>query len=126
MSEYDQDVYLKQYAVVVEWVADQNLATSTSSELALPSEWKHLSSAGVIHVASTADGRHCILMKKQIGWKGNFEGLLYCDGPLHANEVIKPSSGVSYITLAGLGIFEELYIRKQYNDQLFEIYFDLN
>jgi hypothetical protein len=111
---------------VLAWAAGQNVAAGEVVELTLPPALAHVSQGGVVHVARTGDGRHCVLLKKSVGWKENFEGLLCCDGALRPSEVVEPRTGAAYISLPGLGIFEELYIRRRYSDLLFEVYFDLN
>lgn len=111
---------------ILEWAVGQGVPAGASVELTLPAALASFSEGGVIQTARTSDGRYCVLMKKRVGWKDNFEGLVCCDDALQQREVVEPQTGAAYISLAGLGIFEELYIRKRYSDRLFEVYFDLN
>ena len=115
-----------EHNAILIWVAAQHLLPGTACELVLPPEWAHASHNGIIQAARTTDGRHCILMNQRVGWKENFDGLFYCEEPLHSNEISESLTAIPYISLSGLGIFEELYITKRHNDQLFEVYFDLN
>src|SRR5215470_7591447 len=108
------------------WATGQQIPKGTSTRSQLPSTLAHLTEDGSVEIAHTNDERFFILLKKKIGWKGNFEGVLYVDQGLKQSERIEPQSGGSYISLPGFGIFEELYIRKQNSDQLFDVYFDLN
>jgi len=59
------------------------------------------------------------------GYKENFDGLVVCTAPLHANEVHERNGG-SWISLAGFGVFEELYVRRQVDDHTYQVFFDLN
>lgn len=126
MLELDQGEMKGEHNAILAWVAAQHLLPGTACELVLPPEWAHASHNGIIQAARTTDGRHCILMKKRVGWKENFDGLFYCEGPLRSNEIIESPTATPYISLGGLGIFEELYISNRHNEQLFEVYFDLN
>ena len=112
---------------VLAWVRGQNLPPGTTRVLAIPDELAKASADAQVHVARLADGRTCILLKKSIGWKDNFEGVLACDAPLLATEtVVAPPAPRSYVTLSGHAIFEELYVRARHDDRTFDVYFDLN
>lgn len=126
MSTSNPHKFLEQYADIARWLYTKGIEPNTCLKIELPSEWKKLSTDHFIDIAKTADGRFCILIKNEIEWKDNFKGIFYCDQPLHPSELIKLSNAVSYITLHGLGIFEELYIHKQHTKTFFEIFFDLN
>jgi hypothetical protein len=108
------------------WVAGQDLAPGASRSLALPMSLAGHSADGRVQAARTADGRRCVLVKTRTGYKGNFEGLMYCDAPLRPGEIVQPGGAPAYVSLPELGVFEELYIRKQVDAQLYEVYFDLN
>jgi len=111
---------------ILAWVGDQNLPDDKAVELALPPHLSHASEDGKLHAARTRDGRLCVLLKKSIGWKGNFEGLLCCDSPLQQSELHETDTGLIYLSLPGLGIFEEIYIKNANSETAFEVYFDLN
>ena len=123
MSDQDENI---QCSAVLRWVQEQNVPTDTAAELTLPPQLLGASEDGSVQAARTRDGRLCILLKKRIGWKSNFEGLLCCDSPLQDDELIESGVGDAYISLPGLGIFEELYIRKAHGREFFDVYFDLN
>ena len=112
-------------SAVLQWVATQNLGSP--AELTLPPAFRDTSQDGRVQVAVLPDSRICLLLKTNLGYKGNFDGVVVCDVPLHPTEISR--SGVpsrEYITLPGQGIFEELYIRRRINDRTFVVYFDLN
>jgi hypothetical protein len=111
---------------ILAWVVTQHLLPGTDRDLVLPAPWEQVSHQGIIHAARTTDGRHCILLKRHVGWKGNFEGWFYCEKPLTSRELVELPTGIVLISLPGLGVFEELYVRQRRSDRLFEVYFDLN
>jgi hypothetical protein len=96
----------------------------STAALRLPARWARLDCGGNVLAAQTGDGRLCLLFKTHLGWKDNFEGAFYCSAPLRREEIV--AGGRQYISLPGLGVFEELYIRRSHGSQLFEVYFDLN
>ncbi len=72
------------------------------------------------------DGHFCILLKYELGWKGNFAGMFYCDRPLLPSEIAEDPSGRTYISIVGYGVFEELYVKRRIDDKAFDVFFDLN
>ncbi|MDI1446883.1 hypothetical protein [Polyangium sp. 6x1] len=116
-----------QDARVLEWVHTQSVAPKSTQEISLPGDLAGASADARVHVARLADGRTCILLKKSIGWKSNFEGWLQCDAPLLPAEVVAaPPAPRAYVSLAGHVMFEELYVRTQRDPRTFDVYFDLN
>jgi hypothetical protein len=112
---------------VLEWVRAKDLALGSTHELSLPDNLAKVSVDARVHVARLADGRTCILLKKSIGWKSNFEGVLQCDAPLRPAEVVTaPPALRTYVTLPGHAVFEELYVRVRRDERTFDVYFDLN
>jgi hypothetical protein len=113
-------------ATVARWAADQQVPHESTVELSLPARWARLDYRGKVLAAQTGDARVCLLFKARVGWKDNFEGVFYCNAPLRRGEIVAGSGGRQYISLPGLGPFEELYIRQPHGSQLFEVYFDLH
>ena len=113
-------------AEIARWVREQDVGPGAVADLPLPARWAALSQDGRVQAARTDDDRVCILLKRHVGWKENFEGVMYCDGPLKPGEMVPPPQGPAYLSLPGLGIFEELYIRASHGPHLFEVYFDLH
>lgn len=112
---------------VLSWVASQSLPAGKSYALQLPANLRDASADASVHVARLSDGRTCILLKKSIGYKENFKGVVRCSAPLRAAEVIPASAqSRSYIALPGQGVFEELYVEKQRDPQRFDVFFDLH
>ena len=110
---------------VFEWVQGRNIAAGSTQSLDLPASLRGGSKDGKVHVARLSDGRLCVMLKTRIGFKDNFKGAVRCSDPLRKNEVVKNSKR-PYLSLAGHGIFEELYIRKQINEHEYKVLFDLN
>jgi hypothetical protein len=112
---------------VLEWVRAKGLAAGSTHDLSLPEDLAAASADARVHVARLADGRTCILLKKSIGWKNNFDGVLQCDAPLRPSEVVAaPPVPRAYVTLPGHALFEELYVRSRRDERGFNVYFDLN
>lgn len=114
-------------ANTLRWVLTRDVASDGAVSLKLPPDLTSASRDGLVHVAALADGRRCVLLKTKVGYKDNFDAQLLCSGPLHPEEM--KSAGApprQYISLAGHGIFEELYLRRRIDDRTFEVYFDLN
>ncbi|MRG94642.1 hypothetical protein [Polyangium spumosum] len=112
---------------VVEWISRQDLEQGRVHEIGLPDSLVGLSHNGKIYAAHLPDGRRCLLLKKHVGWKGNFEGLFFCTRPLLREEFMSRDNGERpFICIQGYGLFEELYIRSSRDQSVFEVYFDLN
>ncbi|TKC90565.1 hypothetical protein [Polyangium fumosum] len=112
---------------VLAWVHAQSVAPQSTQEISLPGDLVGASADARVHVARLADGRTCILLKKSIGWKSNFEGGLLCDAPLLPAEIVAaPPASRAYVSLPGHAVFEELYVRTQHDKRTFDVYFDLN
>jgi hypothetical protein len=115
-----------QLARILTWASAQPLTAGSSHQFALPARWAATSHGGTVNIGRSNDGRTCVLLKKQIGWKENFAGTVACDRPLLAKEVAADAKSRSYMTLPGEGVFEELYISRRLSDHRFDVYFDLN
>lgn len=112
----------------VDWAAAQNVARGKVHSLRLPARYYSLAVNGWAGVAHLKDGRTCVLFVREIGYKDNFAGVFACNGPLRDSEIVHSENyaGRTYISLAGYGEFEELYISKKRNDRSYDVYFDLN
>ncbi len=112
---------------ILSWVAARKIPPGPSIQLRLPDRLARESVDGHVHVAPLPDGRLCILLKKQIGYKDNFEALLLCSDPLREEEFIEDSAhSRTYVSLDSAGIFEELPVRRRVDNRTTEVYFDLN
>lgn len=112
-------------AAVLAWVQGQDLSGGTTRSLQLPEELRRASVDGQIVAARLADGRLCVLTKTSMGFKENFDGTVRCTDPLRPNEIVEAPAR-PYLSLAGHGIFEELYIRRRTGDSELMVFFDLN
>jgi hypothetical protein len=112
---------------VLTWASSQGVAPGDTRSLRLPDNLVHSSADGSVLVAALHDGRHCTLLKKKIGHKDNFEGMVACSAAVGSGEIAAHGSPPrEYLSFPGHGVFEELYIRKRIDDRTFEVYFDLN
>jgi hypothetical protein len=116
---------MKESHEVLSWAVQQKVAPASAVRLNLPPTWSARSGHGAVQVGRTQDGRTCLLVIKHVGWKDNFDGVVACDGPLTAAELPKMEDR-TYISLPGLGVFEELDVAKRWSDRDFEVFFDLN
>jgi hypothetical protein len=113
-------------AQVLAWAVGQ-LPAGTESELALPPRLAGLSRGGVVQAIRSDNGRTCVLLKRTIGWKGNFTGTLCCDGPLAPEEIVRGHAAYAdYVLLRGSIHFNELYVAKRLGERWLHVYFDLN
>lgn len=110
---------------VVEWARTASVKPGTVAEFPLPADLAAESADGKATVAGFPGGERCVLLKKEIGWKGNFAGVVFATRPLGGGDVVPDPGGRPYLSLAGYGIFEELYIKATRSPRHFEVYFDL-
>lgn len=112
---------------VLAFAAQELLEPGTTTTISIPPPLRRTSRDGQVHVARLRDRNTCILLKKKIGYKDNFEGTLHCTRPFSTSEIIENEvSSRSYISLTGHGIFEELYIRRRVSLDVIRVYFDLH
>lgn len=112
---------------VLAWAASEAMARGTTVERPLPSDLRQASAEGQVHIARLQDGHTCILLKKRVEYKGNFDGVLRCTRALHASELVSPPRVPrAYVSLGDHGIFEELYVRRRVDPSTFEVFFDLH
>jgi hypothetical protein len=132
---------LKTYRIVLDWVKKQNLPLDTARELKLPFYLAGITRRGTVYALHTDDDRYCILMKTWISpGRENFYGTFYCDEPLSKRDILPYRTydcdciriQGKYICLDRKGEedygpnFQELYVDKRHNDQLFEVQYTLN
>ncbi|MCY1071487.1 hypothetical protein OV090_42485 [Nannocystis sp. RBIL2] len=107
------------------WVAGLGLPAG-AHDMALPDALRASSQDGRVRVLVGGDNRRCLLLKRQIGYKDNFEGALYCDAPVRLDEIVERPGAPAVVSITGDAEFEELYVRAGYGDRRFAVYFDLN
>jgi hypothetical protein len=110
---------------LVEWAAAQDVMRGATEALPLPPALVRHSAERRAHVAHTRDGRRCVLVKTDIGYKGNFKGIVACDAPLRPEELVEKAPR-PYLTLPGVEMFEELYVSSRIDDRAYRVFFDLN
>jgi hypothetical protein len=107
------------------WVAEQAPAAG-SHDMTLPEALRAASEDGHVRVLVGADGRRCLLLKRHIGYKDNFEATLYCDAPLRSDELVARAGAPATVSIVGDVVFEEMFVREAHGDRRFSVYFDLN
>lgn len=117
---------LSECQVILKWAMAFGLPRDGARAVDLPAHFAHKTAQGKADILHTADGRYCVLLKNSVGWKGNFEGVLYCSEPFRPEEIVNDLHGRSYVAIPGWQPFEELYVRKHYDDRWLNVYFDLN
>lgn len=75
-----------------------------------------------VNVLKTADGNIVVLLKTEIGWKGNYEGVLYFTNPPGPEAFSRDSYGREEIDVPGIAT---PVIRRRVNPRFFLVYFDL-
>lgn len=121
------DIVKRESDDVFTWASSQRVAPGETQSLRLPERLAHASHDGFVHVAALRDGRQCTLLKKTVGYKENFEGIVACSAAVRSGEIAAHGSPPrEYLSFPGHGLFEELYIRKRIDERTFEVYFDLN
>jgi hypothetical protein len=114
---------------VLDWAMNQNVKAGTTVSVALPPGIVGIPVAKPVTISALADGRYCVLLKTQIGWKDNFEGVLSCSGPVRSAEVATPPANENrsaYVSLPANPPLDELYIRDRRDERTYDVYFDLN
>ncbi|MGB4775869.1 MAG: hypothetical protein WBP45_11895 [Daejeonella sp.] len=78
-------------------------------------------------VVGRLNKQYFILLKKSIGWKDNFEGIVISNKKIPESWLSKMDGNTYYLSIRGLaGVFEELYVSKRVNSTTFKVYFNLN
>lgn len=110
------------------WAKKRDVPAGESRELRLPPELEGESENHHATVARLDARRVCVLVKTDIGFKDNFEGILFCSAPLKKGELIERAQegSRSYVSLEASAELEELYVRKTIDARTFEVYLDLN
>jgi hypothetical protein len=112
---------------VNDWGMKQGVRPGDVSKTTLPPGLISFGRNATLHIAHLKDGRYCFLLVTTVGYKDNFDGVLWCTLPLKPSEIVPAEKDrASYVSLPGYGIFEELYIRQARSDRMFDVYFDLN
>ncbi len=107
------------------WAKGLQLAVGPSRREQLPAALSAESCDGQAHVARASDNTIWVLVKSDIGWKDNFKGTVHVAPGIGPDHVYK-DDGTIVISVAGAGVFEELYVKRRTTEQQLEVYFDLN
>ena len=120
-------VRTSQIDAIVAWSAQQHVKPGKVSSFRLPARFGvHAKWASVAHLA---DGRSCVLVITHIGYKDNFDGVLGCTGAIKPDEIGSMQANnrtYTYISLAGYGVFEQLFVDGKRDERTYDVYFDLN
>jgi hypothetical protein len=118
-------------ATLRDWASRQTVPLGAVRSVSPPPGLSGTATARPVSIVHLKDGRTCFLLKTDVGFKDNFEGIVSCTQPLLPNETV-PAQGTygPYIALTNCfracGVFEELYIRHARDDRTYDVYFDLN
>lgn len=132
-------VALKKYQEILDWVKTQELPLDTSKALKLPDHLAFISHNGLVQVLHTSDDHYCVVIMIQYlsgitGITMRVKGIFICDVPLTHKNLTKFPDRDARIDMLGeyqkpyeaAWAFTNLYVRKQYNDCLFEVHRQLN
>jgi hypothetical protein len=122
----DDTVSISECQAILKWAMALGLLKNGAYVVDLPACFAHKTDQGNVDVLNTAEGRYFVLLKKHVGWKSNFEGVLCCSEPLRPEEIVNDPHGRSYVAISGWQPFEELYIRQNCDNRWLKVYFDLN
>lgn len=112
------------YAPLLKWAASQKVeAGGYACELTLPPGLIDLAADGKVSVVRNTDGRLCVLVKTEIGYKGNFKGLVLCDAPIRESEV---DAAGGTLSVSENPPFEELHVRSRCSDSCCEVEYALH
>ena len=111
---------------VLKWIQHKYLARGMTATVNLPEYLSVGLATNHVEALRTNNDIYCVLLKNLIGWKENFEGTLCCNRPLEFDQIINEIPNRSYISIEGFYPFEELYLRKDHGNGIYDVYFDLN
>lgn len=117
-------------ATLRDWAERQNVQLGTARDVTPPAG-AAAAPGTPVSIVHLRDGRTCFLLKTNVGYKDNFEGIASCTQRLLSSETIAARGKYGpYIALTNCiracGVFEELYIRRALDDRTYDVYFDLN
>lgn len=112
-------------AALFDWASRQDVKPGTAVDLPLPPELAASSQDGKATIAHVDDGRRFILLKTELGWRGNFQGVLLCDSAMRPDDIMTEDDGTKYVSLPVSNIFEQLSISATLSPRAVNVFFDL-
>ncbi len=105
------------------WAREQALEPGAHPRLQIPTSLS-LPRGSEVNVVRSARGDIVVLLKTHIGWKGNYEGVLYSTSPIGEGEISIDGFGREEIAVPGIDVNAPV-IKNCINPQFFRVYFDL-
>ena len=109
------------------WVRSNHPAPGSYPSLPMPAEFRWLSIHGGVDATVLKDGTVVLLLKTLIGWKDNWEGIIYSSSPLKPSETAGQADGwIQIRDTPEDSYLVEAIIETKVNDRLYFVKFDLN
>jgi hypothetical protein len=105
------------------WAREQPLPAGAHRRCQLPASLS-VPRGSEVNLVKTAHGEIVVLLKTEIGWKGNDEGVLYSTRPLGDGDIRVDYYGREEVNVPGIEASPPV-IRKRVNSRFFCVYFDL-
>jgi len=105
------------------WAKEQPLAPGSYPQIGLPAAISPPPGSQV-NVVKTSQGDIVVLLKTDIGWKENYDGVLFSTRPLSPADVSKDYYGREQVEIPGIDSSRPV-IKERITPQFFRVYFDL-
>jgi hypothetical protein len=104
-----------------EWL-DEELEPGTYSDYPVPSRWSRYCDHGTADVVISPDRSVLVLVKTDIGWKGNYRGYIYRTRPISESDLFTDYYGSDAFDFPGA---PAPAIERRLSPHLLDVYFDL-
>lgn len=111
-------------AQISQWAEAQQLAVGTHVDIKVP-EPIVIPARGSVTVVKTEQGDVYVLLKTHIGYKQNFEGVLYSTRPITESDISLDSYGRPSIGTPESVALYYLVVEERINDHFLRVYLDL-
>ena len=108
---------------IAQW-ADRSLAPGAYASVTPPPDIR-LPTGSHVNVVKRASGDVLVLLKNDIGWKENYDGVLYSTLPLRSGDIVPGAYGREELVVPNLDDWQPL-IRERVTRQFLRVDFDLN
>lgn len=108
---------------IAHWAGEQPLEAGAYPRIVLSSSFA-LPAGSEVNLVKTAGGDIVVLLKTFIGWKSNYEGVLYSTRALGPEEVSTDYYGRDVVDIPDIEA-DPPVVRERINAQFLRVYFDL-